>query len=574
LKRLEKEKSIILGKIIDRAPLLYYYKLSTKSYYVAVFNISALTISLKKALLHPYYLAYLVNQEGKVLIHTSNSSLVGKSLIYIEPVYETVVEKEECDTRHENDRYVNTDGEKVVAGGIPLTEYNFGMILELPESLALAPINMLLKYSYILLFVVLFISFFLAKFFSKSLTKPLEELLDGLNAISLKNFKHRVNITTGDEIEELGKTFNKMAANLDKVIKLKEKERKRAEINLKKAQTSIKNTLFLSDKIASSDFDDRDFILKESKKLLDLSFLEILFFKSAQDLCHSKNNELLNKKSEIYFRNKYKKNKFYFAILPQNKFNKLLKINVLRKCNEYLIIPFVLQNRMIGIFIAGDKSNAFSKEKLGPVKMITKEIMQNFERMFLFEELEKSEQKYRELFEKSSLANIVINENAEVLMYNQKFLELFEITEINVSGRRFFELIKLLNPELLMRLNEKMGFEKLKLYEFQFKKTSKQTGWAKAIISPIPKSEMFLVSFEDITSKNKLYELEQKKFKEISIINKISKLQIKTTDSKTFIRNILAIIHGELGLNSSAIIAYKGKKVVSKEFLGKSDFVK
>ncbi|MCK4777175.1 MAG: GHKL domain-containing protein, partial [Actinomycetia bacterium] len=128
--------------------------------------------------------------------------------------------------------------------------------------------------------------------------------------------------------------------------------------------------------------------------------------------------------------------------------------------------------------------------------------------------------------------------------------------------------------DLTMGQNKGFSLKNLNHYEFQFKKTGKQIGWAKAIISPIPKSKMFLVTFEDITSKNKLYELEQKKFKEISIINKISKLQIKTTDSKTFIRNFLAIIHGELGLNSSAIIVYQEKKVVSKEFLGKSDFVK
>ncbi len=86
--------------------------------------------------------------------------------------------------------------------------------------------------------------------FSRRLTKPIEELKDGVETISGGNLDHRISINTGDEIEVLGGSVNKMAgdlkdyiANLQKVTG--EKERIGAELNVAtKIQASMLPCIF------------------------------------------------------------------------------------------------------------------------------------------------------------------------------------------------------------------------------------------------------------------------------------------------------------------------------------------
>jgi HAMP domain-containing protein len=60
---------------------------------------------------------------------------------------------------------------------------------------------------------IIFISF-ISFYFSKGITKPLEKLRNGAEIIGKGNFEHRIKIKTGDEIEELAKSFNLMAERL------------------------------------------------------------------------------------------------------------------------------------------------------------------------------------------------------------------------------------------------------------------------------------------------------------------------------------------------------------------------
>ncbi|MGB2728202.1 MAG: PAS domain S-box protein [Halobacteriota archaeon] len=82
-------------------------------------------------------------------------------------------------------------------------------------------------FSVIIAFACL-LSFFLAK----KVTKPITQLVEGTEAISRGNFDHRIEIRTGDEIEGLGKAFNKMA------------EQVRSSIIMEKmARTEIENIM-------------------------------------------------------------------------------------------------------------------------------------------------------------------------------------------------------------------------------------------------------------------------------------------------------------------------------------------
>lgn len=64
----------------------------------------------------------------------------------------------------------------------------------------------------VVMIIILFTSFYLAK----GITNPLNTFRKGAEIIGKGNLDYRIEMETGDEIEELGKAFNQMAENLKK----------------------------------------------------------------------------------------------------------------------------------------------------------------------------------------------------------------------------------------------------------------------------------------------------------------------------------------------------------------------
>lgn len=79
------------------------------------------------------------------------------------------------------------------------------------------------------------IGLILAIFVANKITRPIRKLKKSSEIIATGDFEHRVNIKTHDELEILGNSFNKMAADLDKSTKaLIYKERVAKELELAK----------------------------------------------------------------------------------------------------------------------------------------------------------------------------------------------------------------------------------------------------------------------------------------------------------------------------------------------------
>jgi signal transduction histidine kinase/HAMP domain-containing protein len=84
---------------------------------------------------------------------------------------------------------------------------------------------------------VIVAAFGLAFLLAKNITKPILALTTGSKVMAEGDFKHRVHIKTGDELEELAEQFNEMAITLNdsysnlerKVIERTESERRRSE---------------------------------------------------------------------------------------------------------------------------------------------------------------------------------------------------------------------------------------------------------------------------------------------------------------------------------------------------------
>ena len=67
----------------------------------------------------------------------------------------------------------------------------------------------------LLVLITIFIGF-VSYYFSKRITNPLKILANDLEIIGKGNLEHRIKIRTGDEVEELAESFNRMAEDLKK----------------------------------------------------------------------------------------------------------------------------------------------------------------------------------------------------------------------------------------------------------------------------------------------------------------------------------------------------------------------
>ena len=104
----------------------------------------------------------------------------------------------------------------------------------------IAAINILIL---LIMAAVAFIAVFVVFYTTKSITGPIQELYNGAEVIGRGNLDHRLNIKTGDEIEELAQGFNRMAGELKGLYtnlenKVKERTSQLAEANEALARTN------------------------------------------------------------------------------------------------------------------------------------------------------------------------------------------------------------------------------------------------------------------------------------------------------------------------------------------------
>ena len=121
-------------------------------------------------------------------------------------------------------RYKNAFGKSVVAAGEPLDEDGqyWGLVAEWPTSEADAVINALLLRDAIMLLVVFLLVILLSLALALIIVRPIKKLEEGTARVAQGKFNEGVNITTGDELEELGDSFNDMVMGLKQLEQLKD----------------------------------------------------------------------------------------------------------------------------------------------------------------------------------------------------------------------------------------------------------------------------------------------------------------------------------------------------------------
>lgn len=146
----------------------------------------------------------------------------------------------------EKDRYYSRlTGEAVVGAGRKIAETGWMLMAEWPVSDADKIIlNVRQNVVRLTLFSIFGVVLF-AIFFASRLVKPIRTLEAGTLEIEKGNFEKKVEITTGDELEELGHSFNKMAQGLKRLQELKNEFVFIAAHELRTPLTAIKGFLSL-----------------------------------------------------------------------------------------------------------------------------------------------------------------------------------------------------------------------------------------------------------------------------------------------------------------------------------------
>jgi signal transduction histidine kinase/DNA-binding response OmpR family regulator len=106
-----------------------------------------------------------------------------------------------------------------IHGHLEIPKFRWTVIVEEPEDSALGSLRAVQWAFFAIFGISVFIAFGFSAFFSSRITAAVRGLAAGAQSIAEGNLDHRLNIRTGDEIENLAGQFNKMA------VKLKESHR-------------------------------------------------------------------------------------------------------------------------------------------------------------------------------------------------------------------------------------------------------------------------------------------------------------------------------------------------------------
>ena len=220
--------------------------------------------------------AYVIDKEGRVVVHSGKEVIdnfeKSESLLKTEnQEYRGIVEKM-ISGETGFDRYRDDNGKEKILAYVPILSKRASLAVEIPvdkitasadmventfeeihgrtdadidRAVESAQINMIIAYIIILIKII-----FVGIKMSNKLSNPIIELTDYVKLVGTGNLDHSVEINTGDEIELLSQSFNKMTEDLKLYIyELKEttaaKEKIESELEIaKRIQTSMLPRIF------------------------------------------------------------------------------------------------------------------------------------------------------------------------------------------------------------------------------------------------------------------------------------------------------------------------------------------
>ena len=169
--------------------------------------------------------AYVVDANGILLASSDKTMHPGKNLSALPQIAILLKSGSSFSTSGTND-----EGQAVLTASSRVPTLGWFVLFEQPASHALAPIRDLLIRIGILVALGLVVAILAGMLLARRMLVPIQALNSGAQRLGGGDFEHRIDIKTGDELEQLAARFNSMAGQLQETysdLELKVKERTR-----------------------------------------------------------------------------------------------------------------------------------------------------------------------------------------------------------------------------------------------------------------------------------------------------------------------------------------------------------
>ena len=158
--------------------------------------------------------AYVVDAHGKLIAHPDLSLVLRNTdLSGLAQVQAAQAPQSSDEVPHVAE---DMSGRQVLTANAAITPLGWHVFVELPVDEAYAPLYASLSVRGALLLGGLGLAVLLSLVLARKMVRPIQALQTGAAQIGAGALDHRIQITTGDELETLGDQFNGMAARLRK----------------------------------------------------------------------------------------------------------------------------------------------------------------------------------------------------------------------------------------------------------------------------------------------------------------------------------------------------------------------
>jgi signal transduction histidine kinase len=144
-------------------------------------------------------------------------------------------------------QYRGSDGIWYLTSYSPVESLGWGVIVVQPLEEALAPVEEMKRQAFAIALVIIAIVSVAAAIFSTTITRPIKNLKEGTERIASGDLSHRIEIESQDEIGDLTRAFNEMAARLSRYYSDLEEEVRVRTLDLEKRMLEFRGLYQISE---------------------------------------------------------------------------------------------------------------------------------------------------------------------------------------------------------------------------------------------------------------------------------------------------------------------------------------
>lgn len=160
-------------------------------------------------------LAYVVDRNGALIAHPDISLVLRKTDMSVLPQVKAALSASFIELgRSVEDDARDSSGRKVLTTYARIEPLGWTVFVEQLQDEALAPLYISMLRSAMVLLAGLLLAVLASLLLARRLMRPINALREGAAAIGAGELGHRIDLVTGDELQELGEQFNKMGADL------------------------------------------------------------------------------------------------------------------------------------------------------------------------------------------------------------------------------------------------------------------------------------------------------------------------------------------------------------------------